>query len=106
MATTYTIALANAKPGSIVVTPSTIGNPYLTPEYYLNLTSVKLQGDNPFLADGVTTNPNATISLTALNGNQKILTNVPISNITAIGGSATPATLVLILAALAALISE
>jgi len=100
---TYTIASVNGKSGSIVVTPS---NTLFAPEYYLNLKTVKLQGDNAFLADGVTNNINATISLTNLDNNAKILTNVPLSALVSIGGVATPASLAGALSAIANLIAE
>lgn len=105
MATTYTIALANAKPGSIVVTPSVINNSNL-PQYYLNLKTIKLEGSNPFLADNVTLNPFASFSLFCKDTGQYLIKDIPMSSITAIGGVATPATLILTMVAIAALIAE
>src|SRR5580698_10320519 len=107
MATTYTLALANAKPGSIVLTPSTSpANPSAVPRYWLNIKSADLQGSNPFLADGVTNNPNASVSLFSIEGENYFFKDIKLSEFTQIGGSATPATLVLTLAAIAALIAE
>lgn len=100
---TYTITLANAKTGSIVVTSNTPGD---MPQYYLNIKCAKLRGDNPFLADGSTLNPQASISLWCFEMNTWLIKNMLMSSITNIGGSATPATLALTLAAIAALIAE
>lgn len=106
MATTYTLATVNGKVGSIVLTPSTIGNPNSVPEYFFNIKSAKLNGDNPFLSDGVTNNPSATVSLFYQEGGQYLFKDIRMSDFTSIGGSATPATLVLTMAAIAALVAE
>ncbi len=104
-AITYTITTVNGKVGSIVVTPSVITNNNM-PQYYLNIKAAKLVGDNPFLVDGVTLNPQATFSLFCVDKNTWLIKNMFISSITTIGGSATPATLALTIAAIAALIAE
>jgi len=101
--TTYTITQANSKPGSIVVTPSAAGT---IPQYYLNLKSIKLEGSNPFLADNATLNPAATVTIINKDGGGYIIKDMLMSSITNIGGSATPATLALTLAAIAALLAE
>jgi hypothetical protein len=103
MAVTYTIATVNGKIGSIVVTPSDVK---IMPDYYLNIKSVKLVGDNPFLSDGTTLNPQATFSLFCQERNTWLIKDMPMSRVTSIGGSATPATLALTLAAIAALLAE
>ena len=100
---TYTIANANGKAGSIVVTSSAAGS---SPEYYLNLKNIKINGDNPFLADNVTLNPQASVSLFCLDNNTWLIKNMLMSTISTIGGVATPATLALTLAAIAALIAS
>lgn len=105
MAVTYTITNVNSKVGSIVVTPSVITNANL-PEYYFNLKSVKLRGSNPFLVDGSTLNPQATFSLFCPDADKYLIKDMFMSSVTTIGGSATPATLALTLAAIAALIAE
>jgi len=103
MAGTKTIALANAKAGSIVITDSITTQ---APQYYLNLKNVKLVGDNPFLANGSTLNPLASVSLFCLDEGAYLFKDLLMSSITTIGGVATPATLALTLAAIAALIAE
>lgn len=100
---TYTIANVNGKAGSIVVASNTPG---LMPEYYLNIKNAKLRGDNPFLVDGSTLNPQASISLWCFEMNTWLIKNMFMSTITTIGGVATPATLALTLAAIGALIAE
>lgn len=102
-ATTYTIATVNGKVGSIVVTPSIATS---MPDYYLNIKTIKLVGDNPFLADGTTLNPQASFSLFCQERNTWLIKDMKMSSVTDIGGSATPATLALTLAAIAALIAE
>ena len=105
MAATYTIATVNGKVGSIVITPSVIDNNDL-PQYFMNLKTIKLEGSNPFLADGATLNPLASFSLFFIDTNTYLKKDMLMSSVTTIGGSATPATLALTLAAIAALIAE
>lgn len=105
MAVTYTYTLANAKAGSIVETPSVISNSSF-PQYYLNLKTIKVEGSNPFLPDGVTLNPLASFSLFCLEDNTYLIKDRLMSSVTAIGGAGTPATLALTLTALVALIAE
>lgn len=100
---TYTIATVNGKVGSIVFTSSDATK---MPEYFLNLKNVKLEGANPFLADNATLNPQASIALFYQADGVWLKKDMPMSSITTIGGSATPATLALTLAAVAALIAE
>lgn len=102
---TYTIANVDSKAGSIVVTPSVITNDN-TPEYYFNLKTVKLRGSNPFLADGSTLNPAASFSLFCPDAEKYLIKDMLMASITEIGGSSTPATLALTLAAIGALIAE
>lgn len=97
-----TISSVNSKVGSIVVTPVDATK---LPEYFLNLQTIKLVGDNPFIPGGSVLNPQASISLVDMESNQIVLTRL-ISDITTIGGVATPATLALTMAAIANLIAE
>lgn len=108
MATSYTLNNVNGKVGSIVLTPSTSpANPNSLPEYFFNIKSAKLRGNNPFLADGVTNNPNATVSLFYQDGGgQYLFKDIPISAFTSIGGVGTPASLTGVLTAIANLIAE
>ena len=101
--TTYTIKNVNGKAGSIVLTPS---DAHLMPEYFLNLKAVKLQGSNPFLADNVTLNPLASFSLWCADTKAYLIKDMPMVSVTNIGGSGTPVTLALTLAALGNLIAE
>lgn len=103
MAVTYTIATVNGKIGSIVVTPS---DTTIMPDYYLNIKNVKLVGDNPFIPGGSTLNPAASFSLFCQDRNTWLIKDMKMAVVTSIGGSATPATLALTLAAIAALIAE
>lgn len=100
--TTYTISTVGGKTGSILVVPS---DAHLMPDYYLNVKGVKLIGNNPFLADNITLNPAASISLFCQISNTYLIKDMLMSSITQIGGSATPATLALTLASLAVLLA-
>lgn len=83
---TSTLAISSPVAGSLLVQFSNFPPLYLT-----NLINVTVKGDNPFLPDGVTLNPDASIVVGGINGEKDY--EWFYSTITTIGGSAKPATL-------------
>lgn len=91
------VAITSSKSGSLEIQSAS-----LPPRYYNNLKNARIEGFNPFLSDGVTTNPYATICILA--EGQYILKDVYLNNVT-IGGSS-PATLAAALDSLNTYIAE
>ena len=94
-----TIVMTSPHAGSLKI--ATTG---LVDKYYLNLKGATVFGSTPFLADGTTNNPDARVTIGFPNSSNSL--NIKMSDITSIGGSATPASLSATLAAVATLIAE